>query len=185
MARSRQGALKLSARHLLEGVERGRLSCNTGKEKDMIKVKLLLLEIPKGSQWKTGCSSINGLVDFKFYFGKSELCSYKKSIYQYWLSSSLKGPFWTLRYHFDPFSSRKHSYFWSFLQISYKSFSFRSMRSTTLEREREVRCEAWGDNRLYWKWEYLVPDACYREYWVYYLGSYSKNKLGTFCVLRT
>ena len=36
-------------------------------------------------------------------------------------------------------------------------------RSTTLQREREVTCEAWGDNRLYWKWDYLVPEACYRE----------------------
>ena len=37
------------------------------------------------------------------------------------------------------------------------------LRSTTLQQEREVTCEPWGDNRLYWKWDHLVPEACYRK----------------------
>ena len=37
------------------------------------------------------------------------------------------------------------------------------LRSTTLQQERQVTCEPWGDNRLYWKWDHLVPEACYRK----------------------
>ena len=56
----------------------------------------------------------------------------------------------------------------SFISESNRSCTFflciiGTPRSTTLQREREVTCEAWGDNRLYWKWDYLVPEACYRE----------------------